>query len=576
MHLHYTALATDYDGTIADDGAVAAPTIAALERLRSAGCKLILVTGRELEDLSRCTPRLDLFDRVVAENGAVLYRPATREVRMLAEPPPAAFVARLREMGVDPLSIGRSVVATEVPNDIAVQAAIHELGLAHRIVLNKGSVMALPAGISKESGLRAALAELRISPIETVAIGDAENDLSFLNLCGITVAVANALPVLKQQADFVTRARSGAGVAELTERWLAGDLAPFARPHAGAAKPATSLMRLETLESAAAVRRCLAQREAFAALGARLRALDPPFVVVCARGSSAHAGTFLRVLLAHRLGLTAAAAMPSVASVYHRPQRLRGALFVTISQSGRSPDLIASAEQARAAGALTLALVNDPASPLASACELVLDIAAGPERSIAATKTVLASLAAALALVDAWRPAPSVATALAALPERLAAAAALDWSPLVETLADADRIFAVGRGPALGIVDEAALKLSEVCGIAGLAFSAAELAHGPMALAGPGFPVLALLQNDASLPLSEKFLATLAARGAPVLAAGGAVAGARALPVLAPMQPEVDLLPMLVSFYLAAEAAAQARGLNPDHPPSLHKVTQTI
>lgn len=337
-----------------------------------------------------------------------------------------------------------------------------------------------------------------------------------------------------------------------------------------------SFMRAETLESAEAVRRCLAQGDAFTALGARLRTLDPPFVVVCARGSSSHAGTYLRVLLSKQLGLVAAAAMPSVTSVYHRPQRQRGALFIAISQSGRSPDLIAAAEQARAGGALTLALVNDPASPLALACELVVDIAAGPERSVAATKTVLTSLAASLALVDAWQPVPPATTALAALPERLAAAAYLDWSPLVRVLVTVNHIITVGRGPALGIAHEAALKLSEVCGIAGLAFSAAELAHGPMALAGPGFPILAFLQDDATRPYSQAFLTTLGARGVPVLAAGGEVAGAQALPVLPPMWADADLLPMLMSFYLAAEAVACARGLDPDHPPSLLKVTQTI
>ncbi len=343
-----------------------------------------------------------------------------------------------------------------------------------------------------------------------------------------------------------------------------------------AIRPGVSFMRAETLESADAARRCLARPVDFERVGARLRALDPPFVVTCARGSSSHAGTFLRVLIAQRLGLTAAAAMPSVASIYRWPQRLRGALYVTISQSGRSPDLIACVEQARAAGALTLALVNDTASPLASACELVLDIAAGPEQSVAATKTVVASLTAVLALVDAWRPVPSTHAVLAALPERLAAAASLDWSALISALACVDRIFTVGRGPALGIVNEAALKLSEVCGIAGLAFSAAELVHGPMALVGPRFPVLALLQDDASRPHSVAFLSTLTARGAPVLAAGGRVAGAVALPILPPMRADADLLPMLVSFYLAAEAVARARGMNPDHPPSLHKITQTI
>jgi glutamine---fructose-6-phosphate transaminase (isomerizing) len=337
-----------------------------------------------------------------------------------------------------------------------------------------------------------------------------------------------------------------------------------------------SSMRSEILQSPDAVRACLARHDRIHAVAARLRALDPPFAVVCARGSSGHAGTYLRALLMRELGLTAAAAMPSIASVYHRPQRLKGALYIAISQSGRSPDLIASAEQARAAGALTLALVNDPASPLASACELMLDIAAGVETSVAATKTVLATLAAALALVNAWREIPGVDAALAALPERMAEAATLDWSPLAAMLAVSSRIFTVGRGVALGVVNEAALKLAEVCGLAGLAFSAAELAHGPMTLAGPDFPVLALLQGDATRPLSETFLAALAARGAPVLCAGGEVPGARRLPTLSAMQPDADLLPMLVSFYIAAEATAVARHMDPDRPRFLQKVTQTI
>jgi glucosamine--fructose-6-phosphate aminotransferase (isomerizing) len=330
-----------------------------------------------------------------------------------------------------------------------------------------------------------------------------------------------------------------------------------------------SLMRDETLEAPDAVARCLAQRPAFEDIGTHLRKLDPPFVVVCARGSSSHAGTYLRVLVTKQLGLVAAAAMPSVASVYHRPQRMRGALFVAISQSGHSPDLIAATEQARADGAFTLAIVNNATSPLARACDVVLDIAAGEERSVAATKTVLATLAAGLALVDAWEPG-AARPVLDALPQRLAAATKLDWSALTETLAAVPSIFTVGRGPALGIAKEAALKLAETCGIAGLAFSAAELAHGPMALAGPGFPVLAFMQDDASRPHSEQLLATLAARGVPVLAAGDG------LPVLPPLHPDADLLPQLLSFYLAAETAAGRRGLDPDRPRSLQKVTRTV
>ena len=222
----YLALATDYDGTIAHDGIVDAPTIAALERLRAAARKVILVTGRELDELLPCLPRIDLFDLVVAENGALLYCPATGAARALAEPPPPEFVARLRGLGVRPLTVGRSIVATTDPHEPIVLAAIDALGLDLRIIRNKDAVMVLPPGISKDSGLRAALAELAISPADTVAVGDAENDFAFLRLCGLAVAVANALPAVKDAADLVTQGARGAGVVELIERWLGGDLPP--------------------------------------------------------------------------------------------------------------------------------------------------------------------------------------------------------------------------------------------------------------------------------------------------------------------------------------------------------------
>jgi glucosamine--fructose-6-phosphate aminotransferase (isomerizing) len=185
----------------------------------------------------------------------------------------------------------------------------------------------------------------------------------------------------------------------------------------------------------------------------------------------------------------------------------------------------------------------------------------------------LATLAAALALVDAWTAMNSRADAL---PQRLHDAATLDWSPLEELLAEAAHIFTVGRGPALGIAQEAGLKLAETCGIAGLAYSTAELVHGPMALAGPDFPVFAFLQDDASKPYSQDMLASLSARGTPVLTAGGNAPGAVALPTVVPLEPDADLLPALLRFYLAAEAAARRRGLDPDHPPSLQKVTRTV
>jgi glucosamine--fructose-6-phosphate aminotransferase (isomerizing) len=337
-----------------------------------------------------------------------------------------------------------------------------------------------------------------------------------------------------------------------------------------------SYMRDESRDSAAAVARCLANRASIEAAAARAKALDPALVMVCARGSSGHAGTFLRYLVARDLGVVAAAAMPSIASVYYRQQRVRGALFVAISQSGRSPDLIRQTEAAREEGALTLAIVNDPESPLAKACELVIDIAAGPERSVAATKTVLASLAAGMALTAAWTGDARLLAALERLPDRLAAATELDWSPLSTLLGRVNRIFTVGRGPGLAIASEAALKLAETANVAGMAYSSAELSHGPRALAGPDFPVLGFVQDDAGRGATESLLTDLAARGTPVLAAGAAGPGIVALPTLAPDHPDTDLLPQLVSFYLAAEAAAVAAGLDPDNPPGLRKVTQTV
>ena len=225
--MHYLALATDYDGTIADDGVVDKPTLAALERLRGDARRLILVTGRELSDLQRVMPRLDLFDLVVAENGALLYDPATHEQRALGDAPPAAFVERLRDLGVAPLWVGRVIVATWEPNEGNVLSAIHDLGLNLQITFNKGAVMVLPVGVTKASGLRGALAQLGVSPLNCIGVGDAENDLAFLDVCGLPVAVANALTSVKERAAFVTTGTRGAGVAELIDQLLATDLAEF-------------------------------------------------------------------------------------------------------------------------------------------------------------------------------------------------------------------------------------------------------------------------------------------------------------------------------------------------------------
>lgn len=222
--MRYLALCCDYDGTIAHHGRVDEPTLAALERLRESGRKLLLVTGRELDDLQTVFPRLDLFARIVAENGALLYRPETREELPLDEAPPQSFVDKLIERGVGPISVGRVIVATWEPHEKTVLETIRDCGLELQVIFNKGAVMVLPAGVNKATGLRAALAELNLSPHNAVGVGDAENDHAFLNICECSVAVANALPAVKQKADIVTFADHGAGVTQLIDEMLADDL----------------------------------------------------------------------------------------------------------------------------------------------------------------------------------------------------------------------------------------------------------------------------------------------------------------------------------------------------------------
>jgi HAD superfamily hydrolase (TIGR01484 family) len=217
--MRYLALATDYDGTLASHGSVEPETIQALRRLAATGRKLILVTGRRVDDLIRVFPEAAIFDRVVAENGPLVYRPQSRQTRVLAKPPPAAFVEELQRQGVQPLTAGQVFVATEQPNERVVLDVISEMGLDLQVILNKGSVMVLPPSVDKATGLSAALEELGISRQDVVGIGDAENDEPFLAICGRGVAVANALKALKARADQITQGENGAGVREVME-WL--------------------------------------------------------------------------------------------------------------------------------------------------------------------------------------------------------------------------------------------------------------------------------------------------------------------------------------------------------------------
>jgi len=221
--MRYLALATDYDGTIATSGIVDELTATALTRARTAGVRLILVTGRELNDLETTFSRLDLFDRVVAENGAVLFEPATRHARVLGPPPPSNLLAELQARQV-PVFVGHVIIATYESYEQQLSSAIRELGLDWHIILNKGSVMALPSTINKATGLQVALEDLRVSAERTVAVGDAENDEAFMDVCGAAVAVANALPAVKRRAHAVMHGEAGSGVCELIDLILADTL----------------------------------------------------------------------------------------------------------------------------------------------------------------------------------------------------------------------------------------------------------------------------------------------------------------------------------------------------------------
>lgn len=227
--MRYHALAADYDGTLAHHGCVDDDTWSALRRVRESGRKLVMVTGRRLDELLALVPHPDVFDRIVAENGALVYEPATRELRPTSEvQPPARFVEELRRRGVAPIAVGHTIVATWEPHEDTVLHVIHEQGLELQVIFNKGAVMVLPSGVNKATGLAAALAELGLSPHNVIAVGDAENDHALLQACKCGAAVGNALAALKDRADVVTRAGHGAGVRELIERVLANDLAEVA------------------------------------------------------------------------------------------------------------------------------------------------------------------------------------------------------------------------------------------------------------------------------------------------------------------------------------------------------------
>ena len=338
-------------------------------------------------------------------------------------------------------------------------------------------------------------------------------------------------------------------------------------PHSGSA------MARETAEIPAAAERLLARNDELAALAKRIERAKPRIVVFCGRGSSGHVGVYLRYLFEARLGLIGSAAAPSVVTAYQRPPELRDALFVVVSQSGRSPDLINATQEARKLGALTLAIVNDENSPAAGAAELVLPIGAGTEDAVAATKTVALSMIAGAQLVAALARDRDLEDGLRHLPQRLSGALACDWSAWAERAAGAAAAFIVGRGYGLGPVREIALKVAEILRVPTLGYSAAELRHGPRASITPATPVLVLRQNDQAAVTIDELVRDLNAAGETVFVAGGA---GGTLPWIGDGHPIFDPVLMLIPAYRAIEVAARRRGLDPDNPPYLSKVTRTL
>jgi len=312
----------------------------------------------------------------------------------------------------------------------------------------------------------------------------------------------------------------------------------------------------------------------------RLRDLDPPFALTIARGSSDHAATFAKLLLETRLGIPVVSQAPSVATLYRATSpRVKGALALAISQSGGSPDLVETARAAREAGATLVVMVNDTTSPLAEEADILIPLHAGPERSVAATKSFIASLVAVMHLVAEWSADKALLAALDVIGPALASAWRQDWSAALEPIDGARSLLVLGRGITWPIAGEAALKFKETAQLHAEAFSSAEVAHGPMALVGPRDPILAFAPGDAAAAGFAERLATFAERGAMVIAAGRGAAVAPAslrLPVADPVHPVVDAIGMAESFYRMAEALAAKRGLDPDAPPFLSKVTRTL
>lgn len=335
-------------------------------------------------------------------------------------------------------------------------------------------------------------------------------------------------------------------------------------------------MRQEIDEIPQAAARLLQDSDgALRAAGQALRTRDPAVIATIARGSSDHACAFLKYAIELQTGVPVASLGPSLASVYGCRPRLAHAGVITVSQSGGSPDIVAMTRAARAGGGLTVALVNKVPSPVSMEADLVVDIAAGPELAVAATKSFVNAIVAGLSLLAEWGGSAELRRALDGLPEALGKALELDWSSLDETLGNADSLYVLGRGPSFAIAAEAALKCKETCNLHAEAYSAAEVMHGPVALVIPRFPVLAFAACDAAEAMVAETADGLAEKGASVFVTSELASRARRLPAVRTGHMLTDALVSVVPFYRFVEALSRSRGLDPDAPKALKKVTQT-
>jgi glutamine---fructose-6-phosphate transaminase (isomerizing) len=335
----------------------------------------------------------------------------------------------------------------------------------------------------------------------------------------------------------------------------------------------SSAMGREVCESADVVSRIVGNRGAIAEIARGLDITNAPLGVLCGRGSSGHVGVFLRYLIETRLHLPVSASAPSVITAFRKPLILRNALFIVISQSGRSPDLVAATQSARESGARTIAIVNAPQSPVANAAEFVLPIEAGPEQSVAATKSVIASMAAGAGLIAELADDKTLGAALDRLPERLHRALTLDWSSVAGDLAGASAVFVASRGLGLSSAREIALKLGEILRLPALGFSAAELQHGPRAALSSKTPVIVMRLMDETATTVDALANELIENKISLHLCGGPRG---TLPWLGDDDPVTDAITMLVPAYRMIERTARQWGFDPDRPPQLSKVTETF